>query len=134
VNQSNLRRGGRSLGQKAATLPDSPADRANESHVASTHSDSSGSDCPIPRGIAILIDILAREALKDVIAEHLKLQARDDERQETAQSGKPNETAIAGSGVIKIKSCPQQNPRQTNLIQQNQIDIKIKSDLLVAGA
>jgi hypothetical protein len=71
---SNLRRGGRALVQKVATLPGLPADRANESHVASTHSDSGGADCPIPRGIVILIDILAREAMKEVIAEHLKLE------------------------------------------------------------
>jgi hypothetical protein len=89
--------------------------------------------CPIPRGIAILIDILAHEALKEVIAEHLKFEARDDESQETTQSGKPNETAIEGPGVIKTKSCPEQDPRQIDLVQQNQIDIKIKSVLLVAG-
>jgi hypothetical protein len=101
--------------------------------VASPHSDSSGADCRIPRGIAILIDILAREALKELIAEHLKLEARDYGRQEAAQSGKPSETTIGGSAVIKTKSCPQQDSRQTDLSQQNQIDIKIKSDLLVAG-
>jgi hypothetical protein len=61
------------------------------------------------------------------------MEAREDERLVTDQSGEPHETAIADPGVIKIKSCPQQNPRQKNLIQQNQIDIKIKSDLLVAG-
>jgi hypothetical protein len=75
VKQSNLRRGGRPLGQKVATLPGPPADQANESRVASLHSDSCGADCPIPRGIVMLIDILAREALKEVIAKHLKLEA-----------------------------------------------------------
>jgi hypothetical protein len=134
VKQANMCRRGRSLGQEAATLQDPPADSTNESHVSSTHSDSSGANCPIPRGIAMLIDILAREALKEVIAEHLKLEARDDQRQETARSGKPNETAIAGPGVIKTKSCPRQDSRQTDLVERNQIDIKIKSDLLVAGA
>jgi hypothetical protein len=104
VKQSSLRRGGRALGQEITTLPDPPANRANESHVASQHSGSTGADCPIPRGIAMLIDILAREALKDVIAERLKMEARDDERLVTDQSGEPHETAIADPGVIKIKS------------------------------
>jgi hypothetical protein len=81
----------------------------------------------------MLIDILAREALKDVIAEHRKLQARGEEREETADSGKPNETAIALPGVIKTKSCPRQDWPQTDLFQHNQIDTKIKSVLLVAG-
>jgi hypothetical protein len=126
MKQDNLHRGGRPIGLSA--------NWANESGVASPHSDTSDVDHQIPRGIAMLIDILAREALKDVIAEHRKLQPRAEESEETAQSGKPNETAIAGPGVIKTKSCPQQDPRQTNLSQQNQIDIKIKSDLLVAGA
>jgi len=133
VKQANLHHGGRILGQKAAILPVPPANRANEPPVASRHLDSRGADCPIPRGIAMLIDILAHEALKDVIAGNLKLEARDDERQETARPGKPSETAIAGPGVIKTKSCLKQDPRQTDLVQKNQIDIKIKSDLLVAG-
>jgi hypothetical protein len=133
MKQANLRRGGRrAFGQKVATLPDPPADRANESQVR--HSASCGVDCPIPRGIAMLIDILAREALKEVIAQHLKLEARNDGGQETVRSGKPHETTIAGLGVIKIKSGSKQDSRQENLLQQNQIDIKIKSDLLVAGA
>ena len=68
------------------------------------------------------------------MAEHLKLDARDNGRQEATQSGKPSETTIASPGVIKTKSRPQQDPRQTDLFQQNQIDIKIKSALLVAGA
>jgi hypothetical protein len=72
MKQANLHRGGRPLRQKMATLPDPQGCRENESDMVSTHSDSSGADCPIPRGIAILIDILAREALKEVIAEHLK--------------------------------------------------------------
>ncbi len=97
----------------------------NESHVASCHSDSSGADCRIPRGIAILIEILAREALKELMADYLKLEARDDGRQEATQSGKPSETTI-GVSVIKTKSCPQQDSRQTDLLQQNQIDTKIK--------
>lgn len=126
MKQANLHRGGRALGLSEK--------RANQSHVASPHSDSSGADCRIPRGIAILIDILAREALKELMAEHLKLEARHDGRQEATQSGKPSETPIAGPGVIKTKSCPQQDSRQTDLSQQNQIDIKIKSALLVAGA
>ncbi len=126
MKQANLHRGGQAHGLSAI--------RANESHVVSPRSDSSGANCPIPRGIAILIEILAREALKEVIAESLKLQGRDDERQEATHSAKPNETAIADPGVIKTKSCLQQDPRQKYLVQQNQIDIKIKSDLLVAGA
>jgi hypothetical protein len=81
----------------------------------------------------MLIDILAREALKDLLAEHRKLQAYGDKREDTAQSGKPIEMAIADAGVIKTKSCRQQDARQVDLSQQNQIDIKIKSDLLVAG-
>jgi hypothetical protein len=125
MKHANLRRGGRAVGLSA--------NRANESHVASPRSDPSGADCPIPRGIAMLIDILALEALKDVIAEHRKLQACGEEREEAAQTGTPNEIAITDSGVIKTKSCPQQDSRQTYLIQQNQIDIKIKSALLVAG-
>jgi hypothetical protein len=134
VKQANMCRRGRTLGQKAASVPDPLADRANESHVASTHSDSIGADRPIPRGIAILIDILAHEALKDVIAEHSRKEARDDGRQEATQSGKPtSETTIGGPGAIKTKSCPEQDSRQTDLFQQNQIDIKIKSVLLVAG-
>jgi hypothetical protein len=112
VKQANLRHGGRTLGQKVGTLPDAPTVRANKPNVPSPHSDSYSADCPIPRSIATLIEILAREALKDVIAEHLKLQACDDERQETADSGRPNETAIALPDVIKTKSCPQQDPRQ----------------------
>jgi hypothetical protein len=126
MKQDNLHRGGRPIGLSA--------NWANESGVASSHADSSDVDHQIPRGIAMLIDILAREALKDVIAAHRKLQPRAEEREETAQSGKLNETAIAGPGVIKTKSWPQQDSRQTDLFQQNQIDIKIKSDLLVAGA
>ena len=126
MKHDTLHRGGRPIGLSA--------NWANESGVASPHSDYSDVDHQIPRGIAMLIDILAREALKDVIAEHRKLQPRAEEREETAQSGKPNETAIAGPSVIKTKSCPQQDPRQTDLSQQNQVDIKIKSDLLVAGA
>ena len=78
-----------------------------------------------------MIDILAHEALKEVIAEHARLKPRDDERLKTAQPGKPGETAIAGPS--KTKSCSGQDPRQTDLFQQNQIDIKIKSVLLVAG-
>jgi hypothetical protein len=126
MKQTNLHRGGRPLGLSA--------NRANESGVATPHSDSSGVDRQIPRGIAILIDILAHEALKEVIAQHSKLKVRDHERQQRAQSGKPNETAIASPGVTKTKSCPQQEAHQTDLVQQNQIDIKIKSVLLVAGA
>jgi hypothetical protein len=124
MKQANLHRGGRALG--------SPATRANESHVTSPHSDSSGADCRIPRGIAILVEILAREALKELMADYLKLEARDDGRLEATQSGKPSETTI-GVPVIKTKSCSQQDSRQTDLLQQNQIDTKIKSDLLVAG-
>ena len=123
MKKANLRHGGRALGLSV-----------NESHVASPRSESSGADCRIPRGIAMLIDILAREALKEVIAEHLKMETRDDEREDTTQSGKPNETVIASPGVIKTKSCPQQDPRQTDLSQQNQKDTKTKSVLLVAGA
>jgi hypothetical protein len=59
-----------------------------------------------------------REALKEVIAEHLKLEARDDERQETARKN-PTRRQSRGPGVIKIKSCPQQDPRQTDLFQQD---------------
>jgi hypothetical protein len=70
----------------------------------------------------------------EVIAEHARLRPRDDERLKTGQPGKPEETVIAGPSVIKTKSCSQQVPRQTDLYQQNQKDIKIKSDLLVAGA
>jgi hypothetical protein len=62
VKLANLRHGGRVLGQKAATLQVPPLNGASESHVASPRSDSGGADCPIPRGIAILIEILAREA------------------------------------------------------------------------
>ena len=134
MKQANMRRVVDPSDYKVATLPDPPADRANKSHVASRHSDSSGADCSIPRGIAMLIDILAREALKEVIAEHRKLRSRNDARQASAPSGRPTEPAIANSGVIKTKSCLTQDPHQTYLVQQNQIDIKIKSDLLVAGA
>ena len=88
MKQANLHRSDRPIGLSANWV--------NESGVASSHADSSDVDHQIPRGIAMLIDILAREALKDVIAEHRKLQPRAEEREETAQSGKPNETAIAG--------------------------------------
>ena len=133
MKQTNLRRDGRVVKHQAATGRDLTAELAQESHVDSPHSDSRGTGGSIPHGIAMLIDILAREALEMVIAEQMELQARDDLREKTAKSGKPNETAIAGPGVIKIKSCPQQDPRQTDLFQQNQIDIKTKSGLLVAG-
>jgi hypothetical protein len=105
VKQSNLRRDGLAPIHKVATLRNPPAELANESHADSPHSDSSGTDCSLPHGIAMLIDILAREALKVVIAEHRELQARNDLRQETAQSGKRNEPAVAVAGVIKTKSC-----------------------------
>jgi hypothetical protein len=125
MKQANLHHGGRALGFSA--------NRGNQSHVASPHSDSRGADCRIPRGIAILIEILAREALKELMVEHLKSVARDDGRQKGTRSGKSSETTIGGSGVIKTKSFQQQDSRQTDLLQQNQIDTKIKSDLLVAG-
>ena len=133
MKQAKLDCDDRALRQNQTTLLDPPADRANVPRVASPHSDSNGADHAIPRGIAILIDILALEALKEVIAEHERLKPRDNERLKTARSGKPEETAIAGPSVIKTKSCSQQDPRQTDLFQQNQKDIKIKLDLLVAG-
>jgi hypothetical protein len=74
VKQANICRRGPTLRRKAASVPDPRANSANESHVASPRSDSSGADCRIPRGVAMLIDILAREALKDVLAAHRKLQ------------------------------------------------------------
>ena len=133
MKQAKLNCDDRALRQNQATLLDPPSDRANVPPVASPPSHSNGADHTIPRGIAILIDILAHEALKEVIAEHARLRPRDDERLKTGQPGKPEETVIAGPSVIKTKSCSQQIPRQTDLFQQNQKDIKIKSDLLVAG-
>lgn len=130
MKQAKLNCDDRALRQKIVELP---ADRAKVSHAASLRSDSNGADRPIPRGIAILIDLLAHEALKEVIAEHSRKEARDDERQKTAQSGKPNEAVIAGPAVIKTKSCPRQDPRQTDLVTHNQTDTKIKSGLLAAG-
>jgi hypothetical protein len=62
VKQPNLSRISRTLGQKIATLPEPRADLVKEPRVASLHSDSCCADRPIPRGIAILIEILAREA------------------------------------------------------------------------
>ena len=95
MKQANLRPGGRALRQTVAPLQDPTADRANESQVDSAHSDSCRADCPIPHGIAMLIDILAREALEMVIAEQMELQARDDLREKTAKSVKRNAPANA---------------------------------------
>jgi hypothetical protein len=80
VKQSNLGRDGRAPRQKIATLRDPQAGRADESRVDSPHSDSCGAGCSIAHGIAMLIDILAREALRMMIAEHLAWQAGDDLR------------------------------------------------------
>jgi hypothetical protein len=108
-----------------------------------------GTVAPIPDGIAILIDILAHEALKTLMAERAELRSavtRDRRRLSHSNSARTSlaksadarlNRAKAGhskmAGVIKTKSCPQQDLRQTDLVQKNQIDTKIKSILLVAG-
>jgi hypothetical protein len=48
----------------------------------------------------MLIDILAREALQEVIAKHLKLQARDYLRQEKAQSQKKQRADNGGAPAL----------------------------------
>lgn len=80
---------------------DPTADRAQESRVDSPHSDSTGTGDSIPPGIAILIDILAREALRMVIAEQLGLPVRDSITERTARSVKRNEPAIVSRRCYK---------------------------------
>jgi hypothetical protein len=88
----------------------------HESHAEFPDSDSrGGAGLPPPRGIEILIDILAREALQVAIAKHLRLQAREDLRQEKASSGKrAQSTSTRGSSALQ-RSNPVwwQDPRQT---------------------
>jgi hypothetical protein len=122
----------------------------NKPRVASPHQDTCGADRPIPRGIAILIEILVREALNMLMEERAELPAavtqdktrlnsvrrlrrdsRQRERKLALKRAKTGQSKIAD--VIKIKSCLRQNSRKTDLIKQNQIDTKIKSVLLVAG-
>jgi hypothetical protein len=61
----------------------------------------------------MLIDILASEALQAVIAKYLKLQARDDLRQEKVRSGKERN---AGRRRYKIKSCLAARPAPDRII------------------
>ena len=133
VKQPNLSRISRTLGQKIATLPEPRADLVKEPRVASLHSDSCGADLPIPRGIAILIEILAREALKMLMEEKAELPSavtqvktrpisiqrrRQNPRQPARRLAlklvKAGQSKIAG--VTKTKSCPQQDPRQIDLV------------------
>ena len=97
----------------------------------------------------MLIDILAHDALKTLMAERAELRSvvTRDKRlmsHSTSPGSSPAKSeearlnrAKAGhskmAGVTKTKSCPRQDSRQKYLIQQNQIDTKTKSVLLVAG-
>ena len=94
VKQVNLRRSGRVVKHHVVTGRDPTADRTQESHVDSPHSDSTGTDGSIHPGIAMLIDILAREALRMVIAEQLGLPVRDSITEKAARSVKRNQPAI----------------------------------------
>jgi hypothetical protein len=75
----------------------------DESRVDSPHSDSTRTDGSIHPGIAILIDILAREALRMVIAEQLGLPVRDSITAKTARSVKRNDPAIVSRRCTKTK-------------------------------
>src|SRR5712671_4699869 len=94
VKQVNLRRSGRVVKRHGVTGRDPTADRAQESHVDSPHSDSTRTDGSIHPGIAMLIDILAREALRMVIAEQMGLPVRDSITEKAARSEKRNQPAI----------------------------------------
>ena len=94
MKQANLRRSGRVVKRHVVTGRDPTADRAQESHVDSPHSDSTRTDGSIHPGIAMLIDILAREALRMVIAEQLGLPVRDSITERAARSVKRNQPAI----------------------------------------
>jgi hypothetical protein len=104
MKQANLGRRGRAVKNQAATGPDSRTELAREFHADNPHSDSTGTGDSIQIGIAMLIDLLAREALETVNSKQTDLEARDEERQGRTQSGKPNEIAIADPGVTKTKS------------------------------
>ena len=84
--QANLRRSCRVVKRHVVTGRDPTADREQESHVDSPHSDSTRTDGSIHPGIAMLIDILAREALRMVIAEQLGLPVRDSMTEKAARS------------------------------------------------
>jgi hypothetical protein len=91
---ANLRRSGRVVKNHVVTGRDPTADRAQESRVDSPHPDSTGTGDSIPPGIAMLIDILVREALRMVIAEQKGLPVCDSITEKTARSVKRNEPAI----------------------------------------
>jgi hypothetical protein len=101
VKQANLHRNGRGVKNHVVTGRDPTADRAQESRVDSPHSASTGTGDSIPPGIAILIDILAREALRMVIAEQKGLPVRDSITERTARSVKRNEPAIVSRSCYK---------------------------------
>jgi hypothetical protein len=90
VKQANLRRSGRVV-KRNVIGRDPTANRAQESHVDSPHSDSTDTDGSIHPGIAMLIDILAREALRIVIAEQMGLTVRDSITEKAARSVKRNQ-------------------------------------------
>jgi hypothetical protein len=94
VKQANLRRSGRVVKNDLVTGRDPTAHRAQESRVDSPRPDSTGTGDSIPPGIAMLIDILAREALRMVIAEQKGLPVRDSISEKTARSTKRNEPEI----------------------------------------
>jgi len=78
----------------------------------------------------MLVDILAREALKEVIAGHLKSEADDDVRQEAAKTY--NERALAGHWRYRDQVLSASEVCGAGLFRQNLVNVKRKSDMSLA--
>lgn len=88
-----------------------------------------------PRGIEMLIDILAREAIKVLIAKQLELPARNHLREKTAKSANCKEPALGGRRRYKDQILSASNTRARQVYSNQIIEIQRPNRiLLVAGA
>jgi hypothetical protein len=132
VKQINLRRVRQSPTQLSAASRYLPAEPTNKMHKGTPNSILNRAGRRMPAGIEILVDILAREALKKVLAEQLRMESADDEPQLIACSDTYNERAMASDWRCGDQVLSGREFCDAGSFSQNLIKLRKKSDMSVA--